>query len=115
MDQVYSKFASDENWRELIELFVSEVPARIVRIESAVANGNLQELQTVVHQLRGACGSYGFEGLTVLASSLDIALSAGSSLEDLLDELNEFVATLKLVTAQTPSREHQSAESLGGT
>lgn len=74
MGYIFSKFAGEEHWQELLEEFVGEMPQRLAAIEMAVAANELQNLSVLVHQLKGACGSYGFDEITPLAERLEHAL-----------------------------------------
>lgn len=63
----------DPEFVELIDLFVSSLPARIAQINSCAQAGNLAEVAMIAHQLKGAAGSYGFPELTREASELETA------------------------------------------
>src|SRR5689334_17450419 len=60
----YSTLADDPDMAELLALFVSELPQRLVDIRQAAQGHNWQEVRRLAHQLRGAGGSYGFPLLT---------------------------------------------------
>ena len=59
----------------------------------------LRALKIAVHQLRGACGSYGFHELTSQATELENSLSAHVALVELNDALEEFLSACSRMTA----------------
>jgi HPt (histidine-containing phosphotransfer) domain-containing protein len=89
--RIVSEFADDPEMRELIELFVSELPERVSSLEAAWRDERVEEARRVAHQIKGASGGYGFPSLGEAAARLESAL--GSAEDDLsraraqLDEL----------------------------
>lgn len=78
MEPVHSIFEDDPDMAELVASFVAELPARIRSIEGCLGGGDLEELQRLAHQLKGAGGGYGFPQITDLAASLEQALKEGA-------------------------------------
>jgi HPt (histidine-containing phosphotransfer) domain-containing protein len=74
---VYSEFANDPEYRELLELFDEAVPERQRCLIEAFRAGRIPELQTLAHQLKGAGGGFGFPGLTDRAADLEAACKQG--------------------------------------
>jgi len=62
--------------QELIGLFIEELPERLRAIESALAERRANDLRRVAHQLRGACGGYGFPVLSLAAGKVEDAVRA---------------------------------------
>jgi len=77
MGSIRSAYESDPDMLEIVREFASELPARVAKLESYLAAGELRELQTLAHQLKGAGGGYGFPQITELAASLEAALKQG--------------------------------------
>jgi HPt (histidine-containing phosphotransfer) domain-containing protein len=71
---LYSSLASDPDMVELVELFVEEMPERIDALLDMVREADMDGLQRMAHQLKGAAGSYGFEDITVAAAKLERTL-----------------------------------------
>lgn len=71
MNAIYSKFAGDEDWQELLDEFVAELPQRLAALDTALSTDDKSSLSVLVHQLKGACGSYGFDEVTSLAGELE--------------------------------------------
>lgn len=72
-DYLFSEFGDDPDLAEIIEMFVNDMPDRLVGLARCVAAGDWQELGRLAHQLKGACGSYGFHQLTTPAARLELA------------------------------------------
>lgn len=103
MNFIYSKFAADEDWHELIQELVAEIPQRLTLLDNAIANENLEQLSTIVHQMKGACGSYGFDQVTPIAIQLEKALHENPDLSTCRGELSEFRGALQNMTAEPAS------------
>lgn len=88
---VVSEFANDPDMLELIEMFVDELPQRIQSLQSSYESQMMDELQRLSHQLKGACGGYGFPTLGEAAAQLEGLLKSGpgdpTQVETALNEL----------------------------
>ncbi len=69
-----SQYADDPEMRELVELFISELPERMESLRAAWTDGRLDALQRMAHQLRGSSGGYGFPSIGEAASRVEDAL-----------------------------------------
>lgn len=101
MTKITSLLAGDEDFAELLQEFVSEIPDRITRIETARLSEDLLALKRIVHQLKGACGGYGFPTLTDEAFLLEKNLSNAASTSQIAPELDRFVSNLRLMSADS--------------
>ena len=97
---IYSRFASDEDWQELLHDLVCDLPKRLEAIDAAVARQDVEGLSFLVHQLKGACGSYGFDEVTALATQLERALHKQPELSVCQPELADFRNALLSMTDQ---------------
>lgn len=82
-DHIRSAFWDDEDMRDLIELFVSELGTRIDDLTVAWERGHADQIRQVAHQLSGASVGYGFESIGEAAESLELSIRALSNPEDL--------------------------------
>ena len=73
VEPVHSEFKTDPEYRELLELFVSEMPQRRNALERAYLRWDVAQLRVQAHQLKGSAGGYGFGGLSCLAATLEAA------------------------------------------
>lgn len=100
MQFIYSKFAADEDWQELLHDLIADLPQRLTALDSAVATADFDSLAFLVHQLKGACGSYGFEEVTVLASQLESVMRLDTDPRSWRSELSAFRIALQSMTAE---------------
>ncbi len=100
MTFIYSKFAADEDWRELLQSLVADLPDRLEALDNAVAKSDLATLARLVHQLKGACGSYGYEVITPLARQLEQAMKANDDMEVWAGEFKLFREAISRMTAE---------------
>ncbi len=95
--RLVSEFASDPEMRELVEIFVSELPDRVARLTSTWEQTELEEVKRLAHQLKGASAGYGFPTIGAAAGKLEDALrstSGGASqnnLKNLQRDLDELI------------------------
>ena len=75
----YSTLGGDPDMAELVEMFVDEMPDRISTLQELMAAGDWEELGRFAHQMKGACGSYGFDQLTPLAERLEKSARNGDA------------------------------------
>lgn len=74
---IYSPLSEDEDFRELVELFIIELEPRLVQMEEAFAQQDWKTLQQKTHQVKGSSGSYGFPLISPAAEELDSLLKSG--------------------------------------
>ncbi len=79
--------AHDADLIELIERFVGRLPQRITALEEALAGRDSEALSSVVHKLRGAAASYGFQPITDAAAILEEAVKTHRDLGELQPQL----------------------------
>jgi two-component system, sensor histidine kinase and response regulator len=56
---------------EVLNLFLAEVPPRLLRLRNAWAGANIQEVQRTAHSLKGSAGNIGARRLYAVCSELD--------------------------------------------
>ena len=97
--KIISQLAGNEDFTPLLQQFISEIPERISHIDLALAADDVELLKRIVHQLKGACGGYGFPSLTEEAFALEKVMDNETSVKNFESELAHFVANLRLMTA----------------
>ncbi|MFN0198030.1 MAG: Hpt domain-containing protein [Planctomycetaceae bacterium] len=70
---VYSEFSTDPDFEEILHLFVASIPEKQQSFRAQYLHGAWDELRRQAHQLKGSGGGYGFDDLTVKATSLETA------------------------------------------
>jgi len=95
---VFSEYASDPEYRELLEMFAEALPERRRCLTDSFRSGNAEELRVLAHQLKGAGGGFGFPELTRRAAELEAACREGRSqaVADSLDRLVEFMSRISI-------------------
>lgn len=70
-----SDFANDPDMREILELFVQEMPTRVSDLLVFWEQQELEKVGRMAHQLKGAGGGYGFEIISTAAAALEKSVS----------------------------------------
>lgn len=102
---VYSSLAADPDLRELVEMFVREMPDRINTLETQMRSRDWQQLARTAHQLKGAAGSYGFEAITPYAARLESAARDARQEDRILAALDELLDLCRRMRSGVPQTE----------
>ena len=73
-EALHSTLSADPDLREIVELFVEEMPDRMSSLLDRLDAADWEGLRRVAHQLKGAAGSYGFEPITRSAARVEDAI-----------------------------------------
>lgn len=96
-----SAFADDADMREVVEMFVGEMPGKVASLSQLWNEQRLDDLRRLAHQLKGAGGGYGFPAVGDAAGNLEASINAmahGSSAK--VDQLRcQFDDLLRLCRA----------------
>lgn len=65
--------------REVLELFLAEVPKRMTRLRNAMVSRDIQEVQRSAHSLKGSAGNVGALALYDICDQLDAAAKRGDA------------------------------------
>ena len=76
---VFSCYADDPDFVELLGLFAERIEPIRSELESALAAGDQKALTTYAHRLNGSAGSYGFAPLSDAAARLERAATEDNS------------------------------------
>lgn len=93
---VYSRHAADPDYAEILAIFVDSVHDQRQALRDALDRESFEELRTLAHQLKGAGGGYGFDGLSQHAAALEQACRLGGPLDVVaaLEELTAYMARM---------------------
>jgi PAS domain S-box-containing protein len=72
----------NEFLRELVELFLTDVPQRFANLKTAIANGAATEIKHEAHGLKGSCGNLAAKGLQKQMAELE-KLAANHDLKNI--------------------------------
>lgn len=73
-----SQFGDDPEMRELVELFVSELPIRTQALTEAVDGHQWEQVKRLSHQLKGSSAGYGFPTIGAAAGKVEHLLISGA-------------------------------------
>src|SRR5262245_35700326 len=96
-DPLVSQFANDPEMAELVQFFVTELPARIEAMNTAWAGRNVDYLTRLAHQLKGASAGYGFPSIRSAAAAPErrlrslVAQSGQQAVDSLAADFRELV------------------------
>lgn len=99
--ELRSELADDPDFADLLAHFVNGLPALVSNLETAFTNGQLDEFGRLVHQLKGAGGSYGFPSMTDAARAVEVQIHAGASPTELEPAIAQLLGLCK-AAARTP-------------
>lgn len=93
--RLVSTFATDPDMQELVGVFIEELGSHIDKIQSALSSGQLDEVRSIAHQLKGAGGGYGFMPITEAALTLETAVKTQANLAAITKAMDELVDLCK--------------------
>ncbi|NMC19711.1 MAG: Hpt domain-containing protein [Thermogutta sp.] len=88
---IYSEIGDDPDLRDLIQLFVDEMPSRISTFEDLLREEKWDELRRAAHQLKGAAGSYGYGSVTAAAAAVEQAIRQELPFQEVQRRLEELI------------------------
>ena len=86
-----------DEMKQLTANFVEELPSRMARINAALADQQWAELRTLMHQLKGASGGYGFPDLGKMAGRIE-AIIIDQSFNEVPVLISDFEAELNSIS-----------------
>ena len=101
LDSLRSLVDEEEDFREMITLFLDDTPIRLDALRRALAASDMKALERAAHQLKGSCGSFGALGMVRLCMTLEALARLGPQheaadrLRDLEEEFQRVQAFLK--------------------
>ena len=82
---------------KLLPAFTSELSAQVHRMLDYMEQGRLDALRTLLHQIKGAAGGYGFPGITSLAARAESSIKESRQLDDVKSEVEALIDSLRRV------------------
>jgi len=86
---IISNLGDDEDFVELVEMFVSELPDRVESMRKAIEENDMDALRRLAHQLKGAAGGYGFPSITDNARVVEQSSEAAEDLASVRQQVEE--------------------------
>ncbi len=89
----------DEGLSDLIPGFLTNKRADVATIVAAIARGDYAAIASMAHRIKGEGGSYGFDTMTELARSLEVAASRhdDSAVTTLTRQLLSYIDHVEIV------------------
>jgi PAS domain S-box-containing protein len=91
--------ADHPRFRGLIERYVASFPDLVRRMRRLERKGELEEVRTLAHRLRGTAASYGFPAVSQAAGRCEDAIRAGAPREEIARRLEDLLGRLTLAAA----------------
>ncbi len=87
-----------EYLESLIPGYIKNRRADIVKIRQLVRNSEFEEAQRLAHSMKGSGGGYGFQEISELGSSMEIAAKSlnGNKILSEIDKLEEYLDTVRM-------------------
>ena len=88
-----STLASNPKRKRVLEQYVAELPGDVAKLADLLKQQNLSDLATMVHQIKGSGGLYGFPRITELAAAVEDSINHTKldQAKRVIDELIEFM------------------------
>jgi signal transduction histidine kinase/FixJ family two-component response regulator/PAS domain-containing protein len=86
-------------FRGLVERYVASFPELATHLRERFAAGDLDEVRTLVHRLRGTAATYGFPDVSSTAGRCEDAIRAGAARDDIGRALEAVLGRLTLAAA----------------
>ncbi len=90
-EPLYSTYHDDPAMKELVGVFVAELPAKLRAIEEALVRRDVLRLQYLCRGVKSEGAGYGFAPITEAATKIESELVRGVGLVDLQKEINTLV------------------------
>jgi PAS domain S-box-containing protein len=94
---IKSSFADNPRMMKIVPEFVQGLPDEVRKMTDSLQRNDLAALKTVVHQLRGASGGYGFEPVTEPATRAEDSIKAGAALETIAAEIKSLIEVVSRI------------------
>jgi chemotaxis protein histidine kinase CheA len=67
----------------------------------------MDALRRLVHQLRGACGGYGFDPITPFATAAELAIDADEGIKSVTENINSLIEIIRTIDGFDHTKERQ--------
>lgn len=101
---ITSNLAHNPRMRTIIVEFVDGLPDEVNKMADSLYRNDLAALQTVVHQLRGASGGYGFDCVTEVATRVEDSIKGGKALESVTVETKSLIDLIRWIDGFNESK-----------
>ncbi len=107
---IYSRLAGDPDLRDIVDMFVEEMPGRISTLLEQLRAADWESLRRTAHQLKGAAGSYGFDAISPSAGKVEAAIRNSEPEPRIREAVGELIELCNRTRCGVPSQEEPSQE-----
>ncbi|MEW6074524.1 MAG: ATP-binding protein [Planctomycetota bacterium] len=93
-DAASFSLAGNPRFAPLVKRYVGSFPVQAERIRAAHAAGELDEVRTLVHRIRGTASNYGFPAITAAAGACEEAIREGKAAPEIATALEALLERL---------------------
>jgi signal transduction histidine kinase/DNA-binding NarL/FixJ family response regulator len=94
---------------KVIEELVHDLPGNVRKLRMFLEKGETDALQQVVHQLKGACGGYGFKSITELAAVAEAAIKECEGGEEIKAKIDSLIQNIRRIEGYDNQAEELAA------
>jgi PAS domain S-box-containing protein len=96
-NKLHSSISLHLGMASIIDDFVRDLPAQVDQLRSMLEQRQMDALRRLVHQLRGACGGYGFDAVTDIAAAAENAIKNGQSAVAISACINSLIQVIRRI------------------
>lgn len=96
-DVIRSSLAYLPRMADAIRQFVADLSDEVRRLEDCGRRGDTVGLRRTVHQLRGACGGYGFDSVSVLAERVEGSFDGKAGSPPVAEGVRDLIAMIRRI------------------
>jgi len=93
---------TDESLRSFLITYINELPGRVAELHDCLAQRDLAQLATKIHNLKGTGGLYGLMPITEAAAKAEKLLLDNASLDSIQPFIEDLIETIRRVEGFTP-------------
>jgi CheY-like chemotaxis protein len=114
-DPPQGDFSDDVEFKQFLPAFMEHLPGQVTRLTDMLRKTDLTGLAEVVHQLKGACGMYGFMPITDLATHAERQIVEGQPLDIIEKQVESLIELIRGVKGYDPTLENRPEPAERGT
>ena len=105
-EHTFSEKLTPATFQPLRTKFLARLPGTLGQLQAARAQGDLNKVSTIVHQLSGTAENYSFAQVTQMADKCETALRSQTvSHEDMDKSLDQLTNLVTMIIETHPTRE----------
>jgi signal transduction histidine kinase/HPt (histidine-containing phosphotransfer) domain-containing protein len=94
---LHSTLATYPGMAPIIAEFVRDLPGQVSQLQEFLKQQDLEQARRLVHQLRGACGGYGFDAVTDLAAAAEDAIKTAQPQLVISTRINSLIQVIQRI------------------